>query len=129
MEHKIGDFKLDDKAIVINKGKRFCDITVRNEGRRMIQVGSHFHFFEVNRDLTFDRDSSFGMHLDIPSGTAVRWLPGEEKTVSLTEYGGKRQIFGFNELTNGCLNDPEINEAALVKARRLGFIKGGVKNE
>lgn len=122
-EQKIGYFYLKDQPITINKERRGCDLKVTNEGERTIQVGSHYHFFEVNRALVFDREKAFGMHLDIPSGTAVRFAPGKTLTVGLTEYGGKQIITGFNGLTNGCVKDERVKKEALEKARRLGFLK------
>ena len=124
----IGAFMLADEPITLNKGKAAIEIMVRNSGPRVIQIGSHFHFFEVNRDLLFDRKAAFGFHLDIPSGTSIRWLPGEEKPVRLTEYGGTQELFGFNELTNGCVRDPKVREKAFERARARGFLKesGGV---
>ena len=122
MAHQIGAFYLNDQPIVINQGKPTLELSVTNIGPWVIQIGSHFHFFEVNRALKFDREAAFGLHLDIPSSTAVRWLPGEEKTVRLTEYGGKQEIYGFNELTNGCVKDPEVRRQALLRAREHGFL-------
>ena len=72
---------------------------VANKGDRPVQVGSHFHFFEVNRCLSFDLEKAYGYHLDIPSGTSVRFEPGEEKEVQLTEMGGRKRVFGLNDLT------------------------------
>ena len=123
IEQKIGFFQLKDKPVIINEGRRCCELTVKNEGERTIQVGSHFHFFEVNRELVFDREKAFGMHLDIPSGTAVRFSPGKILTVSLTEYSGKQIIVGFNGLTNGCVKDELVREEAMKKARQLGFFR------
>jgi len=123
IEQKIGFFRLKDQPIIINDGLRCCEMTVKNEGERTIQVGSHFHFFEVNRALVFDREKAFGMHLDIPSGTAVRFSPGKTLKVSLTEYRGKQIIVGFNGLTNGCVKEEPVREEALKKARQLGFIR------
>jgi urease beta subunit len=90
-----------EREIVLNEGRRGITISAANRGDRPVQVGSHFHFYEVNRALVFDRAASFGMRLDIPSGTAVRFEPGETKTVKLVEIGGKKQYFGFNALANG----------------------------
>lgn len=92
-----------------------------NTGDRPIQVGSHFHFFEVNRAFSFDRRRAFGMRLDIPSGTAVRFEPGEEKEVTLTAIGGARRGFGLNNLTRGSLDDESVREAAFQAAAQRGF--------
>ena len=118
----IGAYMLADGEIVLNKGKATEELTVENSGSRVIQIGSHFHFFEVNRALRFDREAAFGYHLDIPSGTSIRWLPGEIKTVRLTAYGGKQEIYGFNELTNGSVRDPLVQERAFALAKASGFL-------
>ena len=119
----IGDYILADEPIIINNDRRTIELTVRNNGPRTIQVGSHFHFFEVNRALIFNREVSFGLHLDIPSGTAIRFAPNEEKTVQLTEYAGNQALYGFNSLTNGRVKDEAVKRSALQKARDNGFIK------
>jgi len=93
---------------------------VANTGDRPIQVGSHFHFFEVNKALRFDRGRAWGMRLDIPAGTAVRFEPGDEKIVSLVALGGARQVFGLNALTDGAV-DPARRGAALERAARDGY--------
>ena len=87
--------------IVLNAGRRTSTILVANTGDRPIQVGSHFHFFEVNKFLEFPRREAYGMRLDIPSGTSVRFEPGDEKTVTLVELGGARIVWGLRGLTNG----------------------------
>jgi len=94
---------------------------VENTGDRPIQVGSHFHFFEVNSALAFERSQAFGMHLDIPSGTAARFEPGEERKVVLTEYAGKQAVYGFNGLTNGSARSDAVKAAAVQRARAAGF--------
>ncbi len=121
MGYKIGQVLYAEGDIVLNEGKRTQTLIVTNVGDRPIQVGSHFHFFEVNRYLSFDREKAFGMRLDIPSGTAVRFEPGEEKEVMLTEYGGKQVICGFNGLTMGNIHDEKVKQNALNKAKELGF--------
>ena len=82
---KIGEIMAADREITLNEGKKTVTVTVANKGDRPVQVGSHFHFFEVNKCLSFDREKAYGYHLDIPSGTSVRFEPGEEKEVQLTE--------------------------------------------
>ena len=77
------------------------ELTVRNTGDRPVQVGSHFHFFEVNRALEFDRAAAFGQHLNIPASTALRFEPGDERQVKVVPYGGKRAVYGFNNLVDG----------------------------
>lgn len=97
----VGGVILAPGDLQYNVNRRTCKVKVRNTGDRPIQIGSHFHFFEVNRYLEFDREAAFGMHLNIPATTAVRFEPGEEKEVELVDYNGKRRVIGFNDLTNG----------------------------
>ena len=87
-------------TIELNAGRATLDIEVANTGDRPIQIGSHFHFYEVNSALEFDRESTKGMRLNIPAGTAVRFEPGDEKTVTLVAIAGSREIYGFNALVN-----------------------------
>ena len=96
-----GEYLLADGEIVANAGRRTVEVTVVNTGDRPIQVGSHFHFFEVNRALRFERTLAFGMRLNVPAGTAVRFEPGDEKRVTLVELAGARTVFGLNALTEG----------------------------
>lgn len=96
-----GEYILAEGDIECNVGRATETITVVNTGDRPVQVGSHFHFFEVNREMEFDREKAFGMRLNIPAGTAVRFEPGEEKDVELVEFGGNKRVFGFSNLTNG----------------------------
>ena len=96
-----GEYILAEESITANAGRDTLELTVANTGDRPIQVGSHFHFFEVNAALQFDRERAFGMRLNIPSGVAVRFEPGDEKTVTLTEIAGKRIVHGLNNETNG----------------------------
>src|SRR5712692_7417501 len=100
-----GEYLFDGGPIELNAGRPTCTLQVTNTGDRPIQVGSHYHFFEVNRALVFDRDTVRGMRLNIPAGTAVRFEPGEEKEVTLVTFGGARRIFGHNGLVNGRLDD------------------------
>jgi urease subunit beta len=93
-----------DEDIIANAGRRTIDIEVANTGDRPVQVGSHFHFYEVNSALQFERDAAYGMRLNIASGTTVRFEPGDIKTVSLVEIKGTRTIFGFNNRVNGALD-------------------------
>ncbi|MEB3309257.1 MAG: urease subunit beta [Snowella sp.] len=90
--------------IELNAGRETQRITVSNSGDRPIQVGSHFHFYEVNPALQFDREVARGMRLNIPAGTAVRFEPGDEKTVELVNFAGSREIYGFNNLVDGKLD-------------------------
>ncbi len=96
-----GEYILAKDPIICNAGRRVQKVTVVNKGDRPVQIGSHYHFFEVNREMEFDRAKAFGMRLNIPSGTAVRFEPGEEKEVELVELGGLRRAVGFNNLVNG----------------------------
>ncbi|WP_416822181.1 urease subunit gamma [Fusicatenibacter saccharivorans] len=86
-----------------------------------VQVGSHFHFFEVNRCLSFDRETAYGYHLDIPSGTSVRFEPGEEKEVQLVEMGGRKRVFGLNDLTRAQAT-ADTKAASLENAKLKGFL-------
>ncbi len=116
-----GEFLIDDGEIEINAGKEKVALVVKNTADRPVQVGSHYHFFETNKMLAFDRKASFGMRLDIPSGTAVRFEPGEAKEIVLTAIGGTREGFGLNGLTNGAMDDESVKNAALKMAEELGF--------
>ncbi len=96
-----GEIRARSGEIELNAGRRTIELIVNNEGDRPIQVGSHYHFFEVNRSLRFDREKAFGMRLNIPAGTAVRFEPGEEKPIQLTELGGDKLSYGLNGLSSG----------------------------
>ncbi|PZQ50121.1 MAG: urease subunit beta [Rhodovulum sulfidophilum] len=126
----IGGYVLKDDPIEINPGRPRTTLKVRNTGDRPVQVGSHFHFFEVNRYLEFDRAAAFGLRLDIPANTAVRFEPGDEKEVTLVPFGGKQHIYGFNNLVDGWVGDgprPDYRpnrDAALERAGKLGFKSG-----
>ncbi len=115
-----GEYKLHDEDVIANADRTTASISVANTGDRPIQVGSHFHFFEVNRALRFDRQAAFGMRLNIPAGAAARFEPGDEKIVSLVAIGGARAVYGLNGLTNGVAGDSAL-DAAVREARRLGF--------
>jgi urease beta subunit len=99
-----GEYFIEPGVIEANVARRVATAMVKNTGDRPIQVGSHYHFLEVNRALVFDRDTARGMRLNIPAGTAVRFEPGEEKEVTLVAFGGARRIFGHNGLVNGELD-------------------------
>lgn len=96
-----GEYFLSDKPVIANAGRKTAKITVSNTGDRPIQVGSHAHFFEVNKALLFPREKAYGHHLNIPAGTSVRFEPGETRQVELTEYGGRKIVYGFSGLVNG----------------------------
>ncbi len=112
------------EPVELNPGRPTVSLSVWNTGDRAVQVGSHFHFIEVNRALRFDRPAAFGMRLDIPAGTAVRFEPGDRKEVTLVAIGGTRQVHGLNNLTNGSLDNPEVRARALAEAARRGFGDG-----
>lgn len=115
------------EPIEYNTGRRTVRLQVRNTGDRPIQVGSHFHFFEVNRYLEFDRYAAFGCHLNIPATTAVRFEPGDSKTVELVTYSGKRRVIGFNNLVMGYTGDEDApgyfpaRTYAFMRVRSAGF--------
>jgi len=112
-----GETLYGDGDLVLNDGRDAIEMDVTNTGDRAVQVGSHFHFFEANRALAFDRASTFGYRLDIPSGTAVRFEAGQTHHVSLVPFAGTQTILGFNGLAAG-----EGRDAALDRARERGFI-------
>ncbi|PPS90997.1 urease subunit beta [Streptomyces sp. MH60] len=114
-----------DDPVEINAGRPRVSLTVANTGDRAVQTGSHYHFFEVNRALRFDREAAYGMHLDIPSGTAVRFEPGDTREVELVAFGGTRRLVGFSGLVNGGLNADDTRRAALRRAEELGFAHTG----
>ena len=116
-----GEIITPEGSIEINAGRRTCSLKAINTGDRPVQVGSHYHFFETNRALDFDRAASFGMHLDIPAGTAVRFEPGESKQVNLVEFGGTGEVFGLNALTMGTTRNDARKDEALRQARTRGF--------
>jgi urease subunit gamma/beta len=119
-ENAPGAYLLADEPIEANEGRETIQIYVRNRGDRPIQVGSHFHFFEVNKALDFDRWAAFGKRLNIPAGTAVRFEPGEEKQVELVVLGGDQVVHGFNGLTNGSVSSQEDAAAARAVERKFG---------
>lgn len=99
-----GELFIEDGEIELNAGRETITIQVSNTGDRPIQVGSHFHFFEVNAALEFDRDRARGMRLDIPAGTAVRFEPGDDREVTLVPFVGSREVYGFNAKIEGALD-------------------------
>ena len=98
-----GEYLIDEGEHELNPGRDKLSLVVANSGDRPIQVGSHYHFAETNAALVFDRQAAKGMRLNIASGTAVRFEPGQERTVTLVPYGGRRQVWGFRGLTNGAV--------------------------
>lgn len=123
----VGGVILADAPIEYNTDRRTVKLTVRNTGDRPVQIGSHFHFFEVNRYMEFDRPKGFGMHLNIPATTAIRFEPGEEKEVELVEYAGKHRVIGFNGLVEGYTGYEDfptyypVRSRAERRAQKYGF--------
>lgn len=117
-----GELLPADEPVRINEGRPTATVTVENTGDRPAQVGSHFHFFEVNPGLEFDRESAYGMRLDIPAGTAVRFEPGCEREVDLVEIGGNRVVHGMGGLVGGELDDEDVEARAIERAREQGYI-------
>ncbi len=116
-----GEIFTPEGDIELNVGRKKATIKAVNTGDRPIQIGSHYHFFEANKALDFDRAAAFGMHLDIPAGTAVRFEPGEAKEVTLASFGGSGEIFGLNSLTDGSTKGEKAKTDALKKAKAQGF--------
>jgi urease subunit beta/urease subunit gamma/beta len=116
-----GEWLLADEPIEINAGRRTLRVSVRNTGDRPIQVGSHFHFFEVNRALDFDRPATLGMRLDVPAGQSIRFEAGDEREVDLVEFGGLGRVIGFNNLLDGGRSDQRSAQRAMERAAGLGF--------
>ena len=123
----VGGVILEDTPIEYNLNRRTHKLVVHNTGDRPVQVGSHYHFFEVNRYLEFDRELAFGCHLNIPATTAIRFEPGEEKEVEIVEFAGKRRIIGFNGLTEGYAGYEDTpvyypaKERAFRRMKKYGF--------
>jgi urease subunit beta len=120
----VGGYVCSAAPITFDADRPATRLKVRNSGDRPIQVGSHFHFFEVNPALEFDRGAAFGLHLNIPSSTATRFEPGDEREVELVPYGGKREVYGFNNLVDGPTAGADASErksAAVALAKRRGF--------
>ena len=114
-----GEYFLLDEPLVANENRETKKITVSKSGDRPIQVGSHTHFFEVNKALEFPREEAYGFHLNIPAGTSIRFEPGDTREVEITAYGGKKIVFGFSGLVNGELSSKK--QDALKKAKEKGF--------
>jgi len=117
-----GEYLLAEGDVIGNVGRRTVEVVVANTGDRPIQVGSHFHFFEANQALSFDRAAAFGMRLNVPAGTAVRFEPGDEKKVTLVALAGARLVHGLNRLTEGATTSEALS-AALARARAHGFLE------
>ncbi|WP_426473560.1 urease subunit beta [Chryseobacterium balustinum] len=116
-----GEIFVKNGTIICNEGRETVKIKVTNTGDRPIQVGSHFHFFEVNKAMSLDREKAFGKRLNIVASTAVRFEPGEEKEVELVEIGGNKIARGFNNLVDASVTSEEQKEISLAKAGKLNF--------
>src|SRR5829696_4525909 len=116
-----GEYFLAKEPIECNVGRSTVMIIVVNTGDRPVQIGSHFHFFEVNKQMEFDREKAFSMRLNIPAGTAVRFEPGEEKEIELVEFGGDRKIFGFSNLVDGKAHSKKERNEAMKEMKKQNF--------
>lgn len=116
-----GEIFVKEGTIICNKGRETVTLKVTNTGDRPIQVGSHFHFFEVNKAMSFNREKAFGKRLNIVASTAVRFEPGEEKEVTLVEMGGTKRAMGFNNLVDGQVDSDEQKKESLAKAEHLNY--------
>jgi urease subunit beta len=116
-----GEYILAEGDIECNVGRTTITLVVVNTGDRPVQVGSHFHFFEVNRQMEFDREKAFGKRLNIAAGTAVRFEPGEEKEIMLVSFAGNRKVTGFNNLVDGEINSDDAAGKSLEKSAALHF--------
>ncbi|WP_428025906.1 urease subunit gamma [Arcobacter sp.] len=108
-----GEYFISSGEITLNENKQITTLQVENRGDRPVQIGSHYHFFEVNKELDFDRKEAYGKRLDIPAGTSVRFEPGSVKEINLIEFSGKRYMSGFNGLVEGFLDDVSTKENAM----------------
>jgi urease beta subunit len=120
-----GELLPAEGSVEYNAGRETRSVTVTNTGDRQVMVGSHFHFFEANKALRFDRAEAYGMRLNIPAGSYERFEPGDEREVSLMAYAGDRVVRGFNGLTEGSLDDEGVREEAFRRARERGFMEEG----
>ena len=117
-----GELLPASEPVRINEGRPTATVTVENTGDRPVQVGSHFHFFEVNPGLEFDRTTAYGMRLNIPAGTAVRFEPGCDREVELVAIGGDRIVHGMGGLVAGALDDEDVRARAFERARERGYL-------
>lgn len=129
----VGGVILSETPIEYNQNRKTVKLTVQNTGDRPIQVGSHFHFFEVNRYMEFDRPQAFGMHLNIPATTAIRFEPGDRREVELVAFGGKQRIIGFNNLVMGYAGEEDfptyypIRTKSIARMEKRGFKSSPLK--
>ena len=119
MNYQIGQIIFADDPVIVNEGLDTIELVVTNSGDRTIQVCSHYHFFEANPALKFDREKAFGYRLDIPAGNAIRFEPGEEKKVTLVTYKGNKNLYGFMGVTMGNIEDPQVKKAAVEKMNAI----------
>lgn len=112
-----GEYFIDDGDLELNVGRSTISLRVDNTGDRPVQVGSHTHFFEVNKDLSFDRQTAYGFHLNIPAGTALRFEPGEGREVELVAFAGKQVVYGMNALVSGELTSQKASALQAAKAQ------------
>ncbi|MCI8647622.1 MAG: urease subunit beta [Firmicutes bacterium] len=117
MNYEIGQIIFAPDPVVVNDGMETVELVVNNTGDRTIQVCSHYHFFEANIALRFEREKAFGYRLDIPAGTAVRFEPGEDKKVTLVPFKGEGNLYGFMGMTMGNIHDPQVKKAAIEKMK------------
>ncbi|MCR1816617.1 urease subunit gamma [Aliarcobacter butzleri] len=108
-----GEYLVDEGEIELNASKDIITIEIENKGDRPVQVGSHYHFFEVNKELSFERVKAYGKRIDIPAGTSVRFEPGSKKSVNLIDFSGRRYVSGFNSLVEGFLDDEDTKAKAI----------------
>ncbi|HEY9229050.1 MAG TPA: urease subunit beta [Gemmatimonadaceae bacterium] len=118
---KIGAIDFGEGSIEINAGRETKEIEITSTGDRPVQIGAHCHLFEVNRVLAFDREAAFGFRLDIPSGSSVRFEPGQSRKCQITRFGGVEVSMGMNDLTNGSMRSELTRAAALERARQSGY--------
>ena len=119
MNYQIGQIIFADDPVIVNEGLDTIELVVTNSGDRTIQVCSHYHFFEANTALKFDREKAFGYRLDIPAGNAIRFEPAEEKKVTLVTYKGNKNLYGFMGVTMGNIEDPQVKKAAVEKMNAI----------
>lgn len=118
---RVGAIEFAEGMIEINAGRETRQIEIVNTGDRPVQVGAHYHLFEVNRALAFDREAAFGFRLDIPSGSAVRFEPGQSHLCQITRFAGNQASMGMNDLTNGSMRSDLTKAAAILRARQQGY--------
>ena len=116
-----GEYVLSSEPVTCNTDRKTVKLKVKNTADRPSQIGSHTHFFEVNKALDFPREKSFGYRLNIPAGTSIRFEPGDEKEVELCELGGHKRVYGFNGLTMGSTKSSTVKEEAFARARARAY--------